>query len=304
MLNIPDSAKIYFPHKLQPVVGTVQIIHGMAEHQGRYEEFANYLCSNGYAVITSDLKGHGVNVKREADLGYIGDNGAQRLVGDIHDLTKVITERYPNVPYCLIGHGMGAIVAAAYFKKYDYFLNGLILSGMPADGAKFTDRLNARILTSAKGEYYRPHSLYNSIYGSYVGGFGKEGSPSAWLTSDPEVWEEYDRDPRCGYVYTVNGYNTYLDLLDNTYKTGSWIQKNMHVPIRIIAGSRDNLAGSKHKLAKILTFFEDHGYDNLDAQLLKGLRHDIYNDINSEITYDYILNELDDIVRNYEDRAE
>ena len=300
MLNVPETARIYFPHKLQPVVGTVQFIHGMGEHQGRYEEFAKYLATNGYAVITSDLKGHGTNVKREADLGYIGDTGAQGLVGDIHDLTKVITERYPNVPYIMIGHGMGALVAMAYFKKYDYFLDGLILSGMPSESGRISDRINIRITSSAKGEYYRSKSLYNSIYGTYTGSYAKEGSPSAWLSSAPAVWQEFDSDPKCGFIYTINGYKTYLDLLDNAYKTGSWILKNMHLPIHIVAGSRDNVCGNKHKQSRIAAVFREHGYDNIDTCLIHGMRHDIYNETDSDKTYDYILNRLDEIVKSHE----
>jgi len=295
MLSLPEYAKLYLPHKLQPVIGAVQFIHGMGEHQGRYTEFAEHLASNGYAVIMGDLRGHGVNVSREADLGYIGDNGAAKLVGDIHDLTRIITERCPNVPYILIGHGMGAIVAAAYFKKYDYFLNGLILSGMPSERGRYADKLNLRLKTASKGEYYRSHSLYSSIYGIYTNQFTREGSSSAWLSSDPKVWKEFDDDPRCGFIYTLNGYQTYIDLLENTYKRGSWILKNMHVPIRLVAGSRDTCAGNKHKMTKIASEFRSHGYDNIDIQLIHGLRHDIYNDTGCEKTYDYILNVLDGI---------
>ena len=295
MQNLPDYATIYIPDESTEIRGTVQIIHGMAEHQRRYKDFSEFLKSSGYVVATSDLRGHGVNVKREADLGYVGDNGASNIVSDCHDMTKIICERCPNVPYVMIGHGMGALVAMAYFKKYDYFLNGLILSGMPADKSRMSDRLNVRMNLASKGEYYRSHSLYSSIYGSYANSFAKEGSKAAWLSADPEVWEAYDSDPRCGFVYTINGYKTYLDLLDNSYSRGSWILKNMHVPIRIIAGSRDVCAGNKHKLSRIASHFRAHEYDNVETQLIHGLRHDIYNGEGCEKAYDYILNELDKI---------
>ncbi|HCM91223.1 MAG TPA: multidrug transporter, partial [Lachnospiraceae bacterium] len=37
----------------------VQLIHGMAEHKGRYDDFARFLAGNGYNVVSSDLRGHG-----------------------------------------------------------------------------------------------------------------------------------------------------------------------------------------------------------------------------------------------------
>ncbi|HAV92440.1 TPA: alpha/beta hydrolase, partial [candidate division WOR-3 bacterium] len=37
----------------------VQIIHGIAEHSGRYGEFIDFLVKNGYAVYIHDQRGHG-----------------------------------------------------------------------------------------------------------------------------------------------------------------------------------------------------------------------------------------------------
>ena len=32
----------------------VQVIHGMEEHQGRYEKFIKFLNENGFSVVSSD----------------------------------------------------------------------------------------------------------------------------------------------------------------------------------------------------------------------------------------------------------
>ena len=37
----------------------IHIIHGMGEHAGRYEVFAEALTRNGFAVYSADQKGHG-----------------------------------------------------------------------------------------------------------------------------------------------------------------------------------------------------------------------------------------------------
>ena len=31
--------------------GVIQLVHGMAEHGERYEDFAKYLCKKGFAVL-------------------------------------------------------------------------------------------------------------------------------------------------------------------------------------------------------------------------------------------------------------
>ena len=35
-------------------IGVIQVVHGITEHIGRYEEFASYMCNLGYIVIGND----------------------------------------------------------------------------------------------------------------------------------------------------------------------------------------------------------------------------------------------------------
>ncbi|MGI6071944.1 MAG: alpha/beta fold hydrolase [Lachnospiraceae bacterium] len=299
MRSIPPFATVYLPPKFQPAIGTVQIVHGMAEHKGRYRDFAEFLRLNGYAVIIGDLRGHGTNVRREAELGYFGDNGAASFVSDVHEMTRYICETCPGVPYYLIGHGMGALICTAYIKKYDYFLDGLFLSGMPSEKNTEISRTICNIKIALYGEYHRSKSTYNSIYRCFKRGFSGDNSPTAWLSSDPDVCERYERDSACGYIYTLNGFRTYYDVMDNAYKIGSWIQKNPNLPIYIIAGSKDPCAGNRNHLFRIAGLFEAYNYENVNAYLLHGQRHDIYNDIGHERTYDFFINafEKDDDTR-------
>ena len=49
----------WIPEDEQSVKAVLQIAHGMAEHGARYEDFAQFLNKNGYAVFANDHKGHG-----------------------------------------------------------------------------------------------------------------------------------------------------------------------------------------------------------------------------------------------------
>lgn len=49
--------------------GVVKIAHGMAEHSARYDEFAQFLNSNGYIVVMNDHRGHGLTAEADS-LGY------------------------------------------------------------------------------------------------------------------------------------------------------------------------------------------------------------------------------------------
>ena len=60
--------------------GVFQIAHGMAEHIGRYDEFAKYIASNGFVVCGNDHLGHGKSVNDVSELGFIAEkNGDKRI---------------------------------------------------------------------------------------------------------------------------------------------------------------------------------------------------------------------------------
>ena len=64
------------PDDASQVKAVFQIMHGMAEHLERYEDFANYMTGRGFAVYINDHIGHGKSVKSDDDLGYFGDWGS------------------------------------------------------------------------------------------------------------------------------------------------------------------------------------------------------------------------------------
>ncbi|MCF0142882.1 MAG: lysophospholipase [Parasporobacterium sp.] len=296
MQSLSEHAIIYEPQGPKTIVGVVQIIHGMSEHQLRYAPLARYLSANGYVVITSDLRGHGDNVRSDNELGFFGDNAIAHLVGDIHEITLYIRDHYTGLPYILLGHSMGTLIASTYFKKYDNFVDGLFLSGMPSDNpARGIGKGIIALIQSLKGQYHRSKLINNMCNGAFVKAFRSEGSDFAWLATDPEVYRKYEQDPKCGYIFTLNGFSTLLDLLGTTYSQGSWIKKNLTVPIRLIAGSDDPVIGGKAGFQKAEELFRKQGYTNVEAKLYPGQRHEIFNDTMHETVWAELLYEFNEI---------
>ncbi|HYS65127.1 MAG TPA: alpha/beta hydrolase [Paraburkholderia sp.] len=104
---------------------TVALLHGLAEHAGRYAALADRLNPAGIELVAVDLRGHGqapgkrVRIRRFDD--YLLD--AQAL------LDAAATS---CAPLFLMGHSMGGAIAALYtierLEASGRRLNGLILS--------------------------------------------------------------------------------------------------------------------------------------------------------------------------------
>ena len=75
----------------------VQIIHGIAEHIGRYDDFAAFLTAHGYVVAADDHMGHGGSVQ-DGRYGYFR-GGWLTAVADEKALHDKMAADYPGIPY-------------------------------------------------------------------------------------------------------------------------------------------------------------------------------------------------------------
>ena len=120
------DAACYFYEPAFPPVGVVQISHGMCEYLERYEDFAAFLCQKGFVVCGSDHLGHGATASGPEELGYFGEKpgGAVLLPEDLHAVTRLAKERFPGLPFFLLGHSMGSFAARRYLALYGDELDG------------------------------------------------------------------------------------------------------------------------------------------------------------------------------------
>ena len=92
--DLPVVTKVYLPPVGVQRHGVIQLIHGMCEHKERYNKVIDYFTKEGYVCVISDMRGHGENVEFESELGYFGEDGANRLVEDAHCVTVYIKNNF------------------------------------------------------------------------------------------------------------------------------------------------------------------------------------------------------------------
>ena len=105
----------------------VQLIHGIAEHIGRYDDFARFLNAHGYVVAADDHMGHGGSVE-DGVKGYFS-GGWLSAVEDEKRLHDEIAAQYPVLPYFILGHSMGSFLLRTYLYTYPDAVDKAVISG-------------------------------------------------------------------------------------------------------------------------------------------------------------------------------
>lgn len=290
-------ARIWKNEEIKEYRGVIQLVHGMQEHIGRYDEFAQVLAHNGYIVVGHDHLGHGDTAKKEEDLGYFAKkDGWNSLAKDVHILQNKVSKEYPELPYVIFGHSMGSLVVRTYLTKYKDDLAGVILCGTSGQkGGLLAGQILTKLIMLFKGDRYRSKLLEYLITGSFNKKFKPNRTNADWTTRDEQVVDKYQKDPKCGFNFTTNGY---LNLLQGSYYLSKQknINKTLNVPILLISGDKDPVGGMGKGVIRVMNMLEKSGLDKVTIRLFKDARHELLNETNKDEVYYVIFNWLNKIL--------
>ena len=274
--------------------GILQCCHGMAEYKGRYAPFIRYMAENGYHCYIHDMRGHGESILDPKDLGYFYKDGKNACIKDILSVNKYLHEQYPDLPLFLFGHSMGSLEVRSYCKKHDDTISGLIVCGSPSPvSAVPLGKIVIKVLTAFKGEYHRSSFMNSMALGAYNKPFIEESSSKHnWISENKENVEAYDKNPLCGFTFTLNGFGVLMDFMSDTYDPSGWKVSDPEMPVHFISGENDPCRGSEKSFAKALDLPKKVGYKNVSCKLYPGLRHELLNEKNSAEVMSDILSLL------------
>lgn len=274
--------------------GVVQISHGMAEHTARYDRFAKWLNGKGYTVYADDHRGHGMTAGIPDEIGYIGEDGFNRIVEDKYILTGLIKEKHPGLPIFLFGHSFGSFIAQEYISRYGNEIAGVILSGSAMnDGPDLKAGLIIATVMKLFGGKRQNALLDRLMFGSFNGRIQNPVSKFDWLSRDGEEVARYVADPLCGAVLTTNFYYEFLKGLSELYAKDKPAGISKKLPICIISGAGDPVGGYGKRISKLHKLYSGLGIEDLTLQLYEDGRHEMLNEINRDEVFEYIASWLD-----------
>ena len=288
----------YIPEK--DVKAILQISHGMQEFIDRYEDFANYLCDRGFLVVGNDHLGHGGSVNSQEDWGYFADkDGNRALIDDLHKLTQIIKSEYTGIPYFLLGHSMGSFYARQYICEYGDELNGAIIMGtghQPLATVK-AGMLACKMFAMSKGWRHRSKAVNAMAFGSYNKKFEPARTSVDWLTKDEEIVDKYLNEPRCTFMFTLNGYYNMFEGISRLHDK-SLLENIPHdLPLLFVSGEDDPVVDFGKGVKAAVDSLKEVGIQNIQMKLYPNDRHEILNELDKNQVYQDIYQWLDDKIK-------
>lgn len=277
------------------IKGILQIAHGMTEHIDRYEGFAEYLCDNGYLVCGNDHMGHGKSINTDDDLGFFGKKDSYLdIVEDMHTLTLMVKEKYPNIKYYLLGHSMGSFLTRNYLFKYSNELDGSIImgTGMQPKIALLGGKFFCNLIALFKGWKHRSTFVTNLAMGSNLKGIDNPKTQYDWLTKDESIIDKYSKDPYCTFTFTLNGYLNLFNMIYELHSKDNLNKMNKDLRVLFVSGERDPIGNFTKSVDESIKSFKDVGMKNIEHKYYETDRHEILNELDKDIVYKDILDWL------------
>jgi alpha-beta hydrolase superfamily lysophospholipase len=250
----------------------VQLAHGMGEHAARYRRLAEALTAAGYVVYANDHRGHGRTAGSVEAQGDLGAGGWQALVDDIGRLSAIARGEHPGVPLVVAGHSMGSFALQQYLLDRSDELDGAILTGTSA-----LDVIGAGIDPDAEVDL----SAFNAPFEDRTG--------YEWLSRDESEVDLYVADEACGFGLDPASTRSMLDGLGPTSDLERLAGIRSDLPILLVSGDADPLAGGGALIDTVAQRYRDAGVADVTVHLYPEARHEVVNETNrDEVTADVL----------------
>jgi len=260
--NAEDGLRLFFRRwSVAEPRGLVVLLHGFAEHCGRYEHVAAALNAAGYSAAALDFRGHGQSGGKRAHIDAFSE-----YLGDVTALLGEVRHAGFEGPPVLLGHSQGGLIAARYAELYPDRLSALALSS-PFLGLA----MKVPAVKAAAGR------MMSRLWPSFS---MPNGLDPAWVSHDPAVVERYAADPLVSHIVTARWFTEVAQAQADTLADAG----RLSLPLLVQQAGEDRLTAVDATRA----FFAAAGSPQKRLEVYAGYYHEIFN----EVDRDRVLGEL------------
>lgn len=275
--------------KVENSKAVIQLIHGMEEHQERYEKFINVLNKNGYSVVSSNMRGHGENAK---DLGFFKEkDGYIELIEDQKTITNYIKENFLGIPIYILAHSMGTIITRVLLQENSKDYEKVVLSGYPnyQSGAHFGIFI-ASIIKAFCGPKYKSKLIASLSVDSFNKTITNPKTKCDWISHNEENVKEYIEDPYCGIGFTCSAFSDLFHLVVMMHKENLYKNVNKGMKLLLLRGIDDPCTGGSNGAKDSYKVLEKAGFSNIKTIEYTNMRHEILAEKENKKVYEDIIN--------------
>jgi lysophospholipase len=242
--DVPDNPRAH-----------LAVVHGYADHSGRYRAFIDALVAQGLAVHAFDYRGHG---QADGRRGYC--ESFSQYLDDLEAFWKRVREASAGKKAFLFGHSHGGLMAIHFLNRNSVNLSGLVLSApylklafQPPPLKVFAAKLIEKVIPWLPIKTDLRHEL---------------------LTRDLEAQKAVERD----HLYNRTATPRWFNEANAAQLEAMGMAKSLRTPTFVLCGSSDPIASSK----TAREFFDLIGSPDKQFKEYPGMRHEPFNEVGKE----------------------
>ena len=257
----------------------VSVIHGMTEHFGRYEAFAERLTKEGAVVAGFDLRGHGLNADA-GDTAYFGEDGWENTLKDMRIFSEFLMDTYPGIPHVMLGFSLGSFLLREYLTLHPEDADGAIVMGSGEQSALLLSVMKAIVgkeVRKAGADGTTP-LIQKLSFGAYNARFRPNTTECDWLIAGEEARKYYLSDPLNKKNISAGLFYSLISAMKRT--GGQNLVKNWRreMPVLLLSGAEDSVGDFSKGVNRMEERMKKAGMKRVRKTLIAGGRHVLIGD--------------------------
>lgn len=241
--------------------GNVIIIHGLADHSGRFHDVAGFLNRHGYSVFSFDLEGNG---KSPGKRGHF--ISLEKVFSEIGQFIQYVKNQDQGLHLFLYGQSMGGNLVINYGIRFNPAIKGIISS---SPWLKLTSLPSRMTIAMAR--------LIHLIYPSFL---QPNGLIAGDLSHDPEITTAYANDP---FVHGRISVRTFF-LIVSAGEFALRHAEELKLPLLLMHGTADRITSFKASRS-----FAAALKNRVSFKAWEGLYHELHNEFNREEILNFVV---------------
>lgn len=282
--NESMHAVVWLPEKEPEMI--LQVVHGMTEHMGRYERFAQTMCDAGIGVAGFDLRGHGHHDLTSSCASF-KEAGWDWTINEIHQFHCDLKTRFSDAKHILLGFSLGSFLVRDYLSAVSsHDFAGTVIMGTGQQPGWILSLIMKLVKNEIKKAGFDSTNdmIRNLSFGTYNKKFAPNRTSADWLCSDTAQLDGYLNDDLCKRDISAGLFWQLLDAMKRTGDQKTYQKWNKQLPVLLVSGCDDPVGDQGKGVLNVLKSMKKAGFNHVECKLYPKARHDVLHEDELKVT--------------------